>query len=64
MLLTLLRYSAFCGIGYLTGAGVSCVAILGLSQNRHDRKLEAAMTAAFVFGPIGGLAGMILAWFM
>lgn len=63
-MLTLLRYSAFFVIGYLFGAVVSCVAILGLSKNRHDRKLEASMTSALVFGPIGGLAGLILAWLM
>jgi hypothetical protein len=35
-----------------------------LSSNTHDRSVEAAMTAAFVFGPLGAIlafiAGLIL----
>lgn len=31
------------------------------SSNRHDRALEAAMTGAFVLGPIGAVAGLIVA---
>ncbi len=41
--------AAFAVFGY---AAVSLV-----SSNTHDRALEAAMTAVFVFGPIGAIVG-------
>jgi NAD(P)H-hydrate repair Nnr-like enzyme with NAD(P)H-hydrate dehydratase domain len=46
-------------IGYVMGAVLGGLAVSGLSPNRHDRSQEAAMTGAFVTGPIGGLAGAI-----
>jgi len=42
------------------GAGVASYFLIdALSSNVHDRSVEAAMTSAFVFGPIGGLSGFI-----
>ncbi len=31
-----------------------------LTSNRHDPSVEAAMTGAFVFGPLMGLVGLVL----
>jgi hypothetical protein len=49
-------------IGLLCGMGGYVLAAFGgywliawLSSNAHDRSVEAAMTAAFVCGPIGAL---------
>jgi hypothetical protein len=30
-----------------------------MSQNRHDVQLEAAMTGAFIFGPLAAILGFI-----
>lgn len=49
--------------GYGAGALVGAALIALFSGNQHDKSLEAAMTAAFVTGPIGaviGLAGAFL----
>jgi uncharacterized membrane protein YeaQ/YmgE (transglycosylase-associated protein family) len=51
--------------GYVLGAFVGYWLITWLSSSVHDRSVEAAMTGAFVFGPIGALvaffAGFVLA---
>ena len=45
-----------CGVGgYLVGAFVGYGLITWLSSNAHDRSVEAAMTGAFVCGPIAAL---------
>ena len=36
--------------------------ILGLSPNNHDRGIEAAMTSAFLFAPLGALGGFTFGW--
>ncbi|MGE0823387.1 MAG: hypothetical protein AB7P18_14835 [Candidatus Binatia bacterium] len=41
--------------GYILGALLGYALVLALSSNRHDRELEAVMTAAFVAGPLCGL---------
>jgi hypothetical protein len=47
-----------CGAGgYLLAAFAGYWLITWLSSNAHDRSVEAAMTAAFVCGPIGALIG-------
>jgi hypothetical protein len=50
--------------GYLLGAFVGYWAITWLSTNAHDRSVEAAMTGAFVCGPLGAVvaffAGFVL----
>jgi hypothetical protein len=47
----LLGYPVFAFLGYW--------AILLLSNNQHDRSVEASMTAAFVVGPAGAVAGLV-----
>ncbi len=48
-------------IGYVAGAFLGGMAVEYLSSNRHDRSVEAAMTGAFVTGPLGAVAGLVLA---
>lgn len=55
-----LLVSAFGGYvgGFLAGMAV----VTALSSNRHDKSMEAAMTAAFVFGPLGAVLEVVAAW--
>jgi hypothetical protein len=46
--------------GYIVVAVASYFLVLQLSSNQHDRELEAAMTGAFLFGPIGAVVAFIL----
>jgi hypothetical protein len=46
-------------IGYVGLALVGYALIEIFSGNRHDRSLEASMTAVFVFGPIGAIIGIV-----
>jgi hypothetical protein len=46
--------------GYLIAALVGYFLIGQFSSNTHDRAVEAAMTSAFVLGPLGGVAGFIV----
>lgn len=48
-------------LGYVAGAGLGYMAITLLSSNTHDKSVEAAMTAAFVAGPLGAVIGLVLA---
>jgi hypothetical protein len=45
---------------YLVGAFGGGFLVSLLSSNTHDRSVEAAMTGAFVFGPLTGLIGFIV----
>jgi hypothetical protein len=45
--------------GYSIVAFVGYFMIEWLASNTHDRSVEAAMTSAFVLGPLGALAGFI-----
>jgi hypothetical protein len=47
--------------GYLAGAVLGYGAIELFSGNVHDKEIEAAMTAAFATGPLGGLLGVAAA---
>lgn len=47
-------------IGYVLGALVGGWLISSLSSNSHDRSLEAAMTGAFVTGPLVALVGGVI----
>lgn len=47
--------------GYLVGAFGGGVLIDALSANTHDRAVEAAMTGAFLTGPLGAVIGLIAA---
>jgi hypothetical protein len=44
---------------YLVGAFGGYLVSL-LSSNTHDRSLEAAMTGAFVLGPLSAVAGVVV----
>jgi hypothetical protein len=46
-------------IGYVAGAFSSGFLINQLSSNTHDRSVEAAMTGAFVVGPLVALAAFV-----
>jgi len=48
---------AFAIAGYVLGAVVGYVLVLAFSGNVHDPELEAAMTGAFVAGPLLALMG-------
>jgi len=45
---------------YLVAAVLGYFLIMGLSSNTHDRQMEAAMTAAFFFGPVAAVLGFIV----
>lgn len=45
--------------GYLAAALAGYFLFSLLSSNAHDRELEAAMTSAFVLGPLGAVVGFI-----
>lgn len=47
-------------LGYLLGAFGGGLLIAQLSSNTHDVSVEAAMTGAFVTGPLVGLVGLIV----
>ena len=49
------------GLGYVLGAAVGGFLISTFSANRHDRSVEAAMTAVFVIGPAAAVLSFILA---
>lgn len=46
-------------LGYGAGALCSYGLLLALSGNTHDLPVETAMGSAFVWGPLGGLAGLV-----
>ena len=46
--------------GYFVAAVVGYFLIGQLSSNTHDRSAEAAMTSAFVFGPLGAIVAFVV----
>jgi hypothetical protein len=46
--------------GYLVGGFGGGLLINALSSNQFDRSVEAAMTGAFVTGPLGGVIAFIV----
>lgn len=46
-------------IGYVAGAVLGYLLVLGFSSNQHDKSIEATMTAAFASGPLGALIGFV-----
>ena len=44
-------------LGYAVGAFGGGYLVFLLSSNTHDRSVEAAMTGAFIFGPLAALVG-------
>jgi hypothetical protein len=59
-MIRLLRAIGFGIAGYAAGGLLGYVLVMGLSQNQHDIGVEAAMTGAFVVGPLVGLVGAIV----
>ena len=51
---------AYAVLGYVVLALLGYGLILKLTTNAHDPELEAAMTAAFVAGPLGAVIGFIV----
>jgi len=49
----------FAIVGYLVAAVASYFLIGLLSSNVHDRSVEAAMTSALVFGPLGAVVAFV-----
>lgn len=45
--------------GYLVAAFAGYFLVAQFSGNTHDRELEAAMTSAFVLGPLGAVVAFI-----
>jgi Na+/proline symporter len=45
---------------YVFGAFAGGLLVNLFSSNTHDRSTEAAMTGAFIFGPLAALAGFAL----
>jgi hypothetical protein len=54
-----------CAIGgYLVAAFAGYFLIEWFSSNTHDRSVEAAMTSAFVLGPLGAVVGFIVGFIL
>jgi len=47
-------------LGYAVGGFGGGLAVSLLSSNTHDRSVEAAMTGAFVLGPLAAIAGVLV----
>lgn len=47
-------------VGYLIGLFSAIVLVEAFSSNRHDRSVEAAMTGAFVFGPLVAVGAVVV----
>jgi hypothetical protein len=46
--------------GYAVAAFVSYFLVDQLSANTHDRSVEAAMTSAFIWGPLGAVVAFVV----
>ena len=56
-----LLFAALAGLaGYVTAAVAGGFLVNLLSSNTHDRSVEAAMTGAFVLGPLGAIVGFAI----
>jgi len=58
-----LQVIVFAAVGCAVAAVAGYFLVSAMSSNRHDRAVEAAMTAAFVFGPVGALVGGVVGFF-
>jgi len=47
---------------YVAGAALGGWLVSLLSSNTHDRSIEAAMTGAFVIGPLAAIIGFVAAF--
>jgi hypothetical protein len=59
-MLRVLRAIGFGIAGYAAGGVLGYLLVMGLSQNQHDIDIEAAMTGAFVVGPLVGVVSAIV----
>ena len=59
-MIRILRAIGFGIAGYVAGGVLGYMLVMGFSQNRHDIEVEAAMTGAFVVGPLVGLGSAIV----
>jgi hypothetical protein len=50
----------FAIVAYLLGAFGAGYFVSLLSSNQHDKEMEAAMTGAFVFGPLAAIVGFVV----
>jgi uncharacterized membrane protein YeaQ/YmgE (transglycosylase-associated protein family) len=50
----------FAFVAYLIGAFGGGYLVSLLSTNQHDKEMEAAMTGAFVFGPLAAIVGFVI----
>ena len=61
MLLRRLGFGLLLAVGgYFAAAFAGYWLIMELSSNVHDRSVEAAMTSAFFFGPIGAVIAFVI----
>lgn len=49
-------------LGYVLAAIAGYFLVDLLSSNTHDKALEAAMTSAFVFSPLGAIVAAVAGW--
>jgi cation transporter-like permease len=49
-------------MGYVVAAVAGHVLLSALTTNGHDGAVEAAVMAAFVFGPAGAVLGLVYGW--
>ena len=55
-----LAFAALAAIaGYVVGALTGYLAVSWFSSNAHDRSMEAAMTGAFVSGPLAAVVAFV-----
>lgn len=47
-------------VGYGAGLVIGMGLVEAFSANTHDKSLEAAMTGAFVAGPVAALVGLVI----
>ena len=47
-------------VAYVVAALAGYLLVQQLSSNVHDRAVEAAMTGAFVVGPLGAIVGFVV----
>ncbi len=50
----------FAIVAYLIGVFGGGYLVSLLSSNQHDKEMEAAMTGAFVFGPLAAIFGFVI----
>lgn len=60
-MMRVLQILLFAGIGYGICAVAGYFLVMAISTNRHDKSVEAVMTAAFVIGPLGAIVAGFLA---